>query len=240
MVKAIEQYELVLRTTVDVGQQKRVQRILRDLQENKKRIIDSFEVEIKPDQDAPPPKEQTFVFQRIVANMSRMPLTLDREVSKLERYVYFFDDELLLLFSGRSLRLDFQHSLERDSFYNRFQDFLRVLRDFAEEEKHLTDGEFHKEEAMAVKKRLLRMKRGLLVESGRFFSTVDRFTKFLIDDLDTDRVVCLNGEERIHFDNLDKGRYLEGKTVEESLKIVQDFAQEVRIVLKAPNFGFRE
>ena len=238
--KAIEQYELVLRTTPDVGQQKRVQRILRRLRENRKRILDSFDVSCRSEHDVPPSKERVLVFQDLAAQGAKAPMTLDPEVSQLEGYAYFFDDELLLLFSERNLRLDFQHAIERDGFYHRFQDFLRMLKDFVEEERHFTEGEIHKEEAIAIKQRLLRIKRGLFVESGRFFSTVAKFAGFLIDDLCTDRVICLNGAERIHFDNLEKGRYLEGKTVEESLLIVRDFTREVKMVLKTPNIESRD
>ena len=84
------------------------------------------------------------------------------------------------------------------------------------------------------------MKRVLSVNVSRFFKSVFAFSKELLDDLSEKGLICLNGDEILHFDVIEKESYLKGKTVKESLGITQEFASEVLSFIDVPDFDLRE
>ena len=57
----------------------------------------------------------------------------DREIRHLLLYLHYFEEEFLVLLSETKLKLDFKHSLERDSYYHRFESLRRLFEDLRDE-----------------------------------------------------------------------------------------------------------
>jgi hypothetical protein len=138
------------------------------------------------------------------------------------------------------MRLDFQHSLERDSYYHRFQDTIRKMRDFRDELQRIEEVKKSTEDKVEKKKRILRMKRVLTIEANRLFGSVVRFAGELIMDIENDGLKCLNGNDLVRFDDIEGKKYLEGNVLSEALKSIRDFAQEVIDFLNVPEFYIEE
>ena len=146
-----------------------------------------------------------------------------------------------MIFSERKMRLDFQHSLERDSYYHRFQDVARKMKDY-EDELGIVEEEADQrvDETVEKRKRTLKMKRVLSLEANKFFNSVIDFTGELVDDIKVDGLKCLNGHETVLFDDIEGKRFLEGKTLREALQSIREFSIEVRDLLNVPDFYVQE
>ena len=87
-----------------------------------------------------------------------------------------------------------------------------------------------------MKRRIIKIKRNLFIETYRFFKTVQNFADELVIDLDTQGLKCLNGEYVISFEFIEEKRYLEGYTVKEALEELLVFTNEVLDFLNIPDF----
>ena len=240
--KVITQYTLVLKTSSDASQKERARAKLKSLKERRKQLLQVFDIDKNREEEKhsgeaqkPPLKYLGYILREGIER----PIE-DQEMNRLSLYLRFFDQEFLMIFSERKMKLDFQHSMERDSYYHRFQDALRKLNDFEGELERLDAGEQRMEEKLEIKRRTAKMKRALTVESNKIFDSVLKFTTELIADIAEDGLKCLNSTESIHFDEIEGKRYLEGKSVEEALAIIKEFTLEVIDFLNVPNFGTQE
>ena len=131
-------------------------------------------------------------------------------------------------------------TLERDSYYHRFQDILRKMRDFHDELQQIEETEKRAEGKGEKKKRILRMKRVLTIEANRLFGSVIRFADELVMDIENDGLKCLNGNDSVHFDDMEGKRYLDGRKLNEALQSISEFSQEVIEFLNVPDFYIEE
>lgn len=240
--KVITQYTLVLKTTTDAAQQKRVKQKLVSLREYREKLIQVCEPLKAQDEESAPsePKQPPLKYLGYIVREGIERPIRDQEVNRLSLYLKFFDRELLVVFSERKMRLDFQHSLERDTFYLRFQEAQRKLTDFEEELKRSEEEESKIEDKLERKRRISKMKRALTVEANRFFTAILTFASELVTDIAEDGLKCLNGNGTIHLDEIERKSYLEGKTVKEALEIIQEFSLEVIDFLNVPDFNIQE
>jgi hypothetical protein len=247
--RVIKQYEIVLKTTSDSEQESRVRYKLKKLAAFRENLLQAFDFskrgtkEREEKQNGSIPLEFAYL-DRILSQDTRVrlpkPGALDLEIHHLRLYLKYFDEELLVVFSERKMRLDFQHSMERDGFYHKFQDVERRLSDYEQELVRIEDGDFDAHAKSEMRKRTQRMKRVLIVETHRLLKSVLLFAKNLIEDIDSDGTQCLNGRDYIYFDALEGKRLLEGRTVLDALRITRDFVTEVMSFLNVPDFEVQE
>ena len=163
----------------------------------------------------------------------------DRELSYLFLYLNFFEKEFFTILSEVRLKLDFKHSLERDSFYHRFEN-LRRLFDNVHEDSSTVDlysGQQHEED---MRKRSFKKKRNMIVEADKFMRSVAGFSGALVTDIEAGGLICLNAGDTLRFDRLEGKRFFEGKTVHEALRELKSFAREVIEFLNVPQIENRE
>ena len=125
--KAISQYSVVFRTSNSAAQKDRVEAKLKSLMEFRETLLQVFDIS---DEGEPPAEidSETMEGLKYLSQILRDGQTEsieDREMNKLSLYLNFFDREFMRIFSERQMKLDFQHSLERDGFYHRFQEITR-------------------------------------------------------------------------------------------------------------------
>jgi hypothetical protein len=163
----------------------------------------------------------------------------DRELYYLFLYLNFFEEDFLAILSETKLKLDFKHSLERDSFYHRFEN-LRRLFDNVHEDSSTVDlysGQKHEED---MRKRSFKKKRNVIVEADKFMRSVARFSGVLVTDIEAGGLICLNADDTLRFDRLEGKRFFEGERVHEALKELKNFALEVIDFLNVPQIESRE
>ena len=241
--RVIAQYALVLRTTSDLSQQDRAKQKLATLRAYQKKLLQVYDLEEGEITKSASSIVETKQSRKYLSEILRQGINetiADPEMNKLKLYLEFFDREFLMIFSERKMRLDFQHSLERDSYYHRFQDTLRKMRDFHDELQQIEETEKRAEGKGEKKKRILRMKRVLTIEANRLFGSVVRFADELVMDIENDGLKCLNGNDSVHFDDIEGKKYLDGRKLNEALQSISEFSQEVIEFLNVPDFYIEE
>jgi hypothetical protein len=163
----------------------------------------------------------------------------DRELYYLFLYLNFFEEDFLTILSETKLKLDFKHSLERDSFYHRFENLRRLFENLHEDSStvDLYSGQKQEED---MRKRSFKKKRNVIVEADKFMRSVVRFSAALVTDIEAGGLICLNAEDTLHFDRLEGKRFFEGKEVHEALRELNRFAREVIDFLNVPQIENRE
>jgi len=159
-----------------------------------------------------------------------------RDVQSLLVYMHYFDDEFLGLMNERKLKLDVKFSVERDSFYNRFSELERHMKNFLEESERIQNGDYSKRYEADILKRMVEMRHTLFVEADRFFRRVLEFSGQLLDDLEGETILCQNGDDVLSYTDIDRESELPGLTVQAALQRLYDFSDEVVLYLDIPNF----
>jgi hypothetical protein len=248
--RLVRQFEAVFKSTRDPAQRERVTRELRQLKVYKERLesFHEFDPQELEEPDRPDELEEYPYLKRAVdagaekdSPASRVNAAdyQDREIFQLALYMALFESEFLALLSETRLKLDFKHSLERDSFYHRFENLRRLLADIREDtsrmEEHL--GQKHEEE---MRMRSIRMNRNAIMEAVKFFRNLITFAGDLSEDIDGSGSICLNPDDLLRFDKLGGRRLLEGLPVREALASLFEFSREVVEFLNVPQIESQE
>jgi hypothetical protein len=248
--RLIRQFESVFKSTRDPLQRDRVTRELRQLKTYKEKLesfheFDPRELEEPGEQDEL--EELPHLKMAMAAGGEKdSPASQvhaedyqDREVYQLALYLAYFEGEFLALLSETRLKLDFKHSLERDSFYHRFENLRRLLNDLREDGSRIEESLGQKlEEEMRM--RSFKKSRYLIMESDKFFRDLLRFAGGLTEDIGASGSICLNPRDLLRLDRLRGRRLLEGLSVEKALAGLAEFSAEVAKFLKVPQIESQE
>ncbi len=241
--KLIRQFESVRKSTTDPFQEERVSKQLKKLKAYKEKVetfhvINKDEVNEILEYD----EFQNFPFLKGFVERDEGEKEIrqfdDREVFHLSLYLSFFEREFLALLSEIKLKLDFKHSMERDSFYHRFEKIRRQLYDFKDDTLALGQYEGKHEEDMH--KRSFKLKRNLTLEADRFFRHLIKFTSELIKDIERKGLKCLNSQEKIQFDKIEESSYIAGILVAQALIELNTFSKELVSYLNVPQIELQE
>ena len=256
--KLIRQYESVHRTTPDPGQKVRVERQLNELRSYREKILSVNVIREQDLEDKPQttdPLESAPVLKGLVEkNRAAAPAdvvrsyaptggsatTIQQEMFHLALYLAYFEKEFLPLLTEKQLKLDFKYSLERDSFYNRYEAIRRKLASYGEENLRLREGLVNREMELEVRKRMVKLTRHIQAEAARFFGTLARFCQELEEDVHGDMVKFLNCNGVIHFDAIEGTRMLQGRTVGGALGELRQLAAEAVSYLNVPEIDTQE
>jgi len=245
--RTIKQFEAVFKSTKDPTQRERVTRELNKLKTYKDKLesfhdFDQSELEETPRVD----EFDGFTYLKILLEKASKGKKAegqnrygDRELNYLDMYLVFFENEFLTILSETKLKLDFKHSLERDSFYHRFENLRRLFEDLHEDSStiDLYAGQKHEED---MRKRSFKKKRNVIVDSDKFLRSVSLFSGNLVEDIEAGGLICLNADDVLHFDRIEGKRYFEGKQVKEALRELQIFTREVIEFLNIPRIASQE
>jgi len=257
--RVIRQYESVYRTTSDTEQRVRVEKQLRELKNYRDKILSFNVIDESAVQEtrveAPDDLAQFPYLERLLAREEGLPkqqrlkplwageasaTTAQQETFNLMLYARWFRDEFLPFLTELRLKLDYKFSLDRDSFYARFQELERKLDHFREENARLDEGVASREMELEMRKRVTKLRRQNGVDAARLFHALLAFAEELRDDADGEGVKCLNGRERITFDSIEGSRALEGWTVRHALDELARLSSEVERYLNIPDIEAQE
>jgi hypothetical protein len=256
--RLIRQYETIYRTATDGEQRERVGKELKQLQSYRDKILAVNVIdgkELEEPAEGSEELEDFPILERLVAEAERREAekssskrnrdsaTLtpsQRAVFYISLYKEYFAREFIPFLTETRLKLDFKFSMERDSFYRRFQDLERKIADYQDEYKRLSSGIFTKDMELEVRKRAFKLERILEADASKFFRAVKRFCTELVEDARTDGVKCLNGDSQISFDKIEGKRLLAGETVVRALEELGVLAQEAIEYLNVPELESQE
>lgn len=173
------------------------------------------------------------------ANLVKQSHHLERDVRASILYMSYFEDEFLGMFTSRKLRLDVKFSVERDSFYDLFHQVNRSLDNYKTEADRISEGTYAKQYEGDVLKRKVEMRHAVLVEIDWFYRKANQFAMNLLEDIEGDGLFCQNPDEELNYTNIDKETVLRGKTVQNGIEELHEFAKEVIEYLEIPDFQQR-
>ncbi len=251
--KLIRQYESVYRTARTDDQRDRVGKELKKLQTYRAQILAVNVIDPQALEDNGEETDDLASFP-ILGRLAAEPRSSvprgavevlpppagEMEVSHLELYAGFFEKEFLPFLTEIRLKLDFKFSMERDSFYHRFQDMKRKIADYRDECGRLAEETLTKQMDTEIRKRAVKLTRMLTTEASRFFRAINRFATELSDDAGADGVKCLNGAQVIRFEKIEGKRHLEGETVRDALDQLAALALEAVEYLNVPEIESQE
>ena len=248
--RTIRQFESVYKSTGDPSQKARVNKELNKLRTYREKLksFHEFDPEVLSEPPHPDEWEGLAYLKTILERTGKKSSANnhvyedgfdDRELHYLFLYLDFFEEEFLSILSETKLKLDFKHSLERDSFYHRFENLRRVMDNVHEDSStvDLYSGQQHEED---MRKRSFKTKRNVIVEADKFLRSVVRFAGALVEDIEAGGLTCLNADDRLRFDKIEGKRFFEGRGVAEALVELKAFAREVIEFLNVPQIDSRE
>lgn len=248
--RIIRQFEAVFKSTKDPVQRERVTRELRKLKTYKEKVEGLYVIDPR-ELEEPEPEDALDAYpylKKVLSAGAREGSPVaevkdedypDREVYQLALYLAYFESEFLALLSETRLKLDFKYSLERDSFYHRFENLRRLLLDIREDASRMEEyiGQKHEEE---MRLRSFKKNRNVIMESDKLFRDLIRFAGSLAKDIAARGSTCLNAHDVLRLDKLHGRRELDGLKVEEALGELYSFCREVVDFLKVPQIDTQE
>ncbi len=236
-LKALSQLEGVYRTTSDPAQKKRVAKEIQKV----KRVISVLEESLRiaghslgkmgkkdGERDYRP------------GLLSRIPVvkyredSRDREIDVITSYMRFFENECLPMLSEYYIKLDYNHSLTRDTFYPRFMEIKKILEEYDYELDIFTREEYHNIAFYKDKSVLLKIKYRLMTALSEYFRDLSRFLKLLIDDMKVDGTVVLNPDEVIEISPYIEYRHFDKYFVRDVIEEIFIFCEEFLGYLRVP------
>lgn len=173
------------------------------------------------------------------SELLRQSQHLERDIRASILYLEYVEREFLGMFTSRKMRLDVKYSVERDSFYDLYYQVSRSLKNYRTEADRIASGSYAKQYEADILKRKVEMRHAVLIEIDWFFRKLRRFTKELIADIDGDGLLCQNPQEKLNYSKLDQERALRGKTVEEGIRSIFEYANEAVAYVDIPEFQQR-
>ncbi len=241
MNRLIRQFEAVYKSTTDYDQKDRVAGELKKLKNYRDKVTTFHVIDEEEMREIDRVDEfMHFPFLKEIREIEKENEEdyYDREIFHLDLYLIFFEREFLALLSETRCKLDFKYSMERDSYYHRFEYILRQMQDFEDDAGRVRQYQGKQEEDM--RKRIFKKKRNLNLEADRFFRSLIKFSSELLEDIDSEGLKCLNCDEVITFDKIEGNKYLKGFRVREALEKLNAFCREVVEYLNVPQIEVQE
>lgn len=231
---SIKKYQSLYRVTTEAYKQKQIKYKLNELINYRKKLMYLFELKERAENSSDEPDEQKS-FLDFILDYNNKTFSSDSEINEVFNFLDFFDKEFLLIFSEQKLRFDFKYSMERDNFHHHYLELKRDFDDYISEYERIKSGLYKQDMALEIKKRSLTVKRNLFVRTHKFLKRLLLFTEDLLDDLNGNQRICLNGREILKFTLDRKRHYLQGVAVHEAIQRMNSFAREFIKYLNIPD-----
>jgi len=236
-LRVLAQLEGVYKTSTSNIQKKRVAREIREV----KRIISILKSCLE-DEDISIREKSGKEEQGLglLPHLNQIPVaryredSRDREIDTVTSYMKFFEDNYLPILSEYYVKLDFSHSLKRDTFYPKYMEVKKILNDYNHELDVLYREEYDNIALYRDKSIVHKIRQRYLFTISDYFSELCAFLCLLIDDFETGGSIIINPDEVISLNEFIENRKLDGYSVIDALKEIYEFGKELRTYLGLP------
>ncbi len=241
----IKNLQGVLKTSVDQAQRVRVYKDIQKWKTELERVIEEEEYEEEEDEEetyytidddvqhSGDPRSSYPILKNIP--LSKLSTTSTREINEIYTFLTYIEEEYLGLLSEYHLKIDFSHSLTRDSFYTDIHDSHSALKLYAEAFRKANDDNLAKNYQEKLKLSAQAEYRNLITKLGDFFRNLYKFVEVMVTDFENGGHLVTNPDTKLTFDSsLGGSRVLEGCTVIEGLKDLYRFLNELLDYLNFP------
>lgn len=158
----------------------------------------------------------------------------DKDLNEIFTFMKFFEDEYLGMLGEYHLKLDYNQSDLRNTFYPKLHDIHNALEHYANALIKFDD-EYNPVDKTRLKMMVQEEYRNLLKKVGDFLRRLSNFINDLVYDYEQSGSVIKNPHEKLRFSS--GGNVLNGYTVIEGLKDLQLFLAELLDYLNIPEMG---
>jgi len=238
----LKQLEGVYRTSSNVSQRSRVSREIEAVKESIKNlrgklVIYGFEHEFFEEGEETTEGEE--VKTSILDDISVPPFrkeSKDKEIDAVVSYVGFFEENYLSILSEFYIKLDFNHSIKRDTFYSRFMEIKKILKEYNYELDILSREEFNNIAFYRDKSVVYKIRQRYFMALDGYFKDLRNFLAILVDDYRTNGNIVLNPDDVLGFSDFEANHRLNGISVVNSINEILTFTIEFLHFLGMPKF----
>ncbi|HOG63989.1 MAG TPA: hypothetical protein PLD82_00960 [Spirochaetota bacterium] len=244
------QLEMVLRTSGNPDQKKRVSQQLAALKKDRLRLDEgSFgEDDIRRylgdvsaqqvESDEEEGSEETvgrFPLLSAVMIQPASPECNEQEVNEIASFLRHFEREYLSVLGNYQLKLDFNHAQKRDTFFNLYGAIQHSLKSYLDVVHDISSGRVasgeHADSLRQMKRKLFM---DLIMKTSDFTHGLHDFLSLLISDYQNGGNLVLNPEQVLVFDPLHGHRELDGMQIAEGIERIRLFLDEFSEYLNVP------
>ncbi|GEM_PF-1241844 len=235
-VLVLRQLEGVYKTTTDTLQKKRVSGEIRKLKMSIKELQESLPAAKVSEPASGEEDTNRNGFPLFSSGDAGEKETIrDAEIKRINAYARFLENNYLPLMSEYYLKIDFNYALQRDSFYPRYMDLKKYLKEY-EQEVESQDKEARPEMPLKKDKSAVhKARQRYLLALDKILKDLRAFLAILLDDLAGDGIIVLEPDDTISIGNFDCERKLEGCKVRNALKEMHEFVDEFTRYINIPN-----
>ncbi len=237
--RVLKQLEGVYKTSTDMVQKKRVMEEIRYV---KKQINELMEIigELRSDEGnrgrggtKATAKDDYRILKNIPVRQYRNDHG-DREMDTIISYMDFFEKNYLPILSEYYIKLDFNNSMKRDSYYIKFMDIKKILKEYNYELDILHNEEYNTIAIHRDKSIVYKIRHQYMLELDSFFKDLRNFLRYILNEYKGGGNVIMNPDNRIDLNEFEEYRALNGYRVVEALEEIKEFTEEIIRFLSIP------
>jgi hypothetical protein len=234
----LKQLEGVYRTSSNKHQRRRVLKEIKALKHSIHELenIHSLQQQygLVRDEEEIGEEDDFTLLNTIVVNKFRDE-SRDTEMDAIVSYVEYFEQNYLPILSEYYLKLDYNHSMKRDSFYPRFMEIKKAYKEYGYEVEVQSKEEYDSIAVYKDKSIVFKMRQRYLMALDRYFKDLDNIMVELMDDHASGGSIILNPLEFVNMSEFEVDRKLDGYTVIDALIEMHTFFEEFIRFLAIPN-----
>jgi len=233
----LQQLEGVLKTTADELQKKRVAKEIKEMKKKIKEmevLLNDISGDAYREEDD---EDERYDSYRLLTNIQIEWYNKhhnDREMDALISYLNFFEMNYLPILSEYYIKLDFNHSLKRDSYYTKYLEIKKILKEYDYELDILYNDEYNRIALHHDKSLIYKIRYQFMLEVNNYFRDLRGFIQTLLNDYQTGGNIILNPDEKIELSEFEENRKLDGYNVISALEEIHKFCDEIIKFLSIP------
>lgn len=240
------QLEMVYKTSANTQQRKRVSLQLGRLQKDLKLLdedafgnadVKRYLTDEELDRATVGDEQSDAATMEILSNIEieqASPNCRQEEVNAISTYLHHFDREYWGVMSNSQLKLDFNYSQKRDSFFTKMNQLQIALKNYLAVLDDLAGNIIGQQQEQRLKQMKSRQYMDFIVKAGDFVTSLKEFVLFLLDEYRDGGNVVLNPEHVIQFDDLYGSKRLNGMRLMDALEEMRLFLEEFEQYLNIP------
>jgi hypothetical protein len=243
--RILTQLEGVYRTTSDPVQRKRVGKEIKSLRESisNLKILQSIDQDLVGFAPGDEISESVDIDTRGFRLLGKIPVRnvikkpRDDEMDAAISYAHFFETNYLPILSEYYLKLDYSHSMRRDTFYPRFMEIKMIVKEYEYEVEVRSKEEYDTIASFKDKSAIHKVRYRYFLALNDYFKDLRTFLASMVEDVRKGGTVVLNPEDVVQMDEFENDRALDGLPVIDALPEIHLFAEEFIRFLKMPNIS---
>jgi hypothetical protein len=234
----LKQLEGVLKTSKDPEQRRRVAKEIKEIKRTISNLQSIISVQKKYGFTDTAYEEEG---EEIFKTLNRIPVekffrdSRDSEMDALISYAEFFEKNYLPVLSEYYVKLDYNHALKRDTFYPRYMELKKILKEYVYEMEVQSREEFNTIAVYKDKSVVYKMRQQYFLALDRYFREMKAFLDKIIDDHASGGGIVLSPLDIINMSEFEVDRKLDGYTVINGIMEISKFCDEILRFLAIPN-----